>query len=168
MVIEQVHLIHIENTAVGCCQHSGFELLLTLLDSMFNIKCTYSPVLSSAYRQINDPHLPHCGFKLAILHLFKAVFTHLVFITGIASEHTPFYHFDLRQETCKRPHSRGFGSPFLPSYKDTTYLRIYSIQQQGFFHLFLPDNGSKRIWEYCVVFHEFSSFLCDCLIRNNR
>jgi len=64
---------------------------------------------------------------------------------GFTEERAIGYHLNQGEELSQSPHRDGFGCPLFPSKKHSPNLGIDGIEEQSLLHVFLPDNGAKRI-----------------------
>ncbi|MDQ4077253.1 MAG: hypothetical protein M3220_13520 [Chloroflexota bacterium] len=53
MVVEQVHLVHVEHAPVCVGKHAWLEALLTLPDGCLDVECTDDTILRGTDRQID-------------------------------------------------------------------------------------------------------------------
>jgi hypothetical protein len=73
MVVEQVHFIHVQDTAVSIRQHTGIKVAFAFLNGFFNIQCTNDAIFSRANVQVNETDAPLLNRRLftitiALLH----------------------------------------------------------------------------------------------------
>ncbi len=64
MIVEQVHLIDIEQAAIGRGQHARLEMPLALLDRLFDVERTHHAIFGGRDRQIDKGGRPDMGWDL--------------------------------------------------------------------------------------------------------
>mmetsp|Transcript_68807 Transcript_68807/g.108484 ORF Transcript_68807/g.108484 Transcript_68807/m.108484 type:complete len:239 (-) Transcript_68807:226-942(-) len=146
VVVQQIHLIHVQNPSVRFREQPGFESLLTLGQGLLDVNGTTNAVLCGAQRQINHGHLlvlqrqvfPSC---LAISHLLAHDFLLLRRgVVGVIGDTG-----DLGQQIHQGSDCRSLASPTIAHDHDSTNLGINDVQDQGQLHFRLSHDGGEWI-----------------------
>src|SRR5690606_13635707 len=100
VVVEEVHLIDVEDPAVHGGQDSGLDSLRPFPDGLLDVNCPDQTVLCYAERKVYHPNSPSGAFKGNTTgYLLRAMLAHLPFVLGIALERTALHHLYFRQES---------------------------------------------------------------------
>ena len=150
MVVQKVHLIHVQEVPVGLCQHSRLELLLPRLQDMLDIERSRDTVLGGAQRKLHDAHRLLCGIQPSVLReLFCAVGAEHVRVVRIAVERTSGNRRPRGQDLRQRTDGGGFGGALLSFDQRPADAGIDDIQEKGPFHVVLADDRDE--WEQKLI-----------------
>ena len=144
-IIQQVYFIHIQDATVRLGKDAWFIGFETFGNSLFYVQAAHHPVLCGTYRQVDHFHETFFSSDGPFFFTFLAFPAEFILVMGVAAICTSRDHFDLRQDLSQTPDRSGFGSSFLAPYQHSANGRIYCVQDQGTFHLFLAYNGCKGI-----------------------
>ena len=99
VIVQQVDLIHVEQTAVGCGQHARLEVALAPLDRFLDVERTDDAVFGRADGQIHEAGAPlRDRQRLAARQAVAAVVAEGLETARIAGEGAIGHHLDLGQQ----------------------------------------------------------------------
>ena len=128
MIIQQIHFIDIQDTAVCSCQYSGFKCPYPFFDGFFDVQCTNDPVFSSSKWKINNTgSFDHAFQFFTIFHTLIADIAHFAHIFRVTVKRTVDYYFYLGKHVIECPYCSGFCTSLLPPDQNTTDPRINGI-----------------------------------------
>ena len=157
MVVQEVHLVHVQEIPVGLCQHSRLELLLPRLQDMLDVERSRDTVLGGAQRQLHDAHRLLCGIQSSVLReLLGAVGAEHVWVIRIAVERTSRNRRPRRQDLRQGTDGGGFGGALLSFDQRPADAGIDDVQEKGPFHVVLADDRDE--WEQKLI-HDIHSWM---------
>ena len=144
MVVEQVHLIDVQQAAVGLGQQARLKRPHPLAQGLFNVDRAAKTIFGGPQRQVHHWHLARLD-RQALAPI--GAFTHLAAlqigivrraVVGVAR-----HHVDLGQQIGQGPDRRALAGAPVAHDHHAADARIDHIQQQGQLHLLLADDGGE-------------------------
>src|SRR5215207_2447137 len=144
MIIQQVDLVNIKQTAICACQHAWLKMTLAFLNGLFYIECPHHTV----FRRGNGQVYKGCRFDMGRKWIFS-IETFLTFCTPgvwllrVAAEAAVIYdsHFGEQCGQCTR--RSGFRCAAFTTDQHAADTRINSVQDERTFHALLSYDCSK-------------------------
>jgi len=141
VVFQQIHLVHVEEIAVGVAQEPGLEALFPVPQGMLDVQGSHKPVFGDAQGELHHPHLfPVPGERSRCL-AFPAVAAQVPF--RVALEAALPHRLQLRQELGQCPDRRALCGPLLAHHQQAADAWIYYIEYQGGLQFLLPHDCGK-------------------------
>ena len=145
VVVQQVHLVHVEDVPVGLRQHPRLEALGALLQRRLQVDGAHHPVLRGVDRQLHHPHPPgrHRQRVLAAAQPVPAVDAEMLGLLRVAAEVTAHDHALLGQEAGQRTYGgRLPGPPFSPN-EHAPHTGVDRVQAERELHALLTHDGAE-------------------------
>ncbi|GBD09941.1 hypothetical protein HRbin22_02203 [Candidatus Thermoflexus japonica] len=146
VIVEQIHLIHIQEAPVGHRQNPRLKPALPFLDRPLDVQGAHHTVLRGAHRQIHKTG-PAPGHRegLATGGPLLAEGAPGGRLMGIAGEGAIGHHIDFGEKGRQGAGGRGLGGAPFPADQHPADLRVNRAEHQGAFHPLLIDD--RRKWE---------------------
>ncbi len=144
VVIQQVHLVYVEQTPVRRRQHPWLELLSARLDGHLDIQRADHPVLCGAYRQVHETRGPVIARQvLPPGHALPTVVAEALGAVGVAAKGAIGYHVDLGQQRRQRSGRGRLGRTSLSTDKNAAYVGADRVEDQRCLHGVLANDGGE-------------------------
>ena len=143
VVLQQVHLVDIQEAAVGAGEQAGFERLLAAGQRAFQVERAHHPVLRRPQRHVDHGYRGHvlrCLAGRAVPALGAEPRLALRCAIVRASRH----HGHSRQQAGQRAHGGRLAGAAVAEHQDAAHRRVGGGDQQRLFHFVLADDGGKR------------------------
>ena len=141
MVVQQVDLVDVEDTAAGGGNETRLKAAATCLDGLFDVQRPHQPVLGGAHRQVDDADLSGNGGSVFSRRL--APLAQSLPVLGWAAVGAAAQDGDLGQQVGQGTDGSGLGRAFLATDEHAAYTGVDGVQDQGPFHRSLPDDGGE-------------------------
>ncbi len=140
MVLQEVHLVDVEEAAVGPGEQPRLEGPLAAGERPLQVERADDPVLGGAERQVDHRHGPRLGPALAAAGAVRAGGGGRLRVAGIgAAGHRPHR----RQQGGERPDRRGLAGAAIAQHQHAADQRIDRRDQQRLAHRILADEGRE-------------------------
>ena len=139
VVVEEVDLVDVEETAVGGGQQAGRVDDVAGTQRLPQVEGADHPVLGGAHRQLHQPCFPGGRHE----RVMGAVGAGGVGVGGVAAEAAPLDHGDGGQHRGERPYGRGLRGALLPADQHPADLRRHRGQHQGEREVLGADDGGE-------------------------
>src|SRR6266849_6281301 len=150
MIIEQVDLIYVEETTIGCRQQSWGEVADASCQCCCKIKATGNTIFAGIERERYQVHWPlndGVGFLVFVTSLtFAAHPLWGSWITEVRAVGNAGYG---RKQAGEGAYSRGFACTSTSADENTTNRWIDGVEDEGKPHFLLPNHSAQR--ECCHV-----------------
>ncbi len=138
VILQQVHLIDVQEAAMGARQQPGFKRLHAVRQRALEIQGADHPVLGGTQRQVHHRH--------GHLHALRlgdpaASLAQSGWLVGLAAVGTTGDGAHRRQECRERPHGRGLARAPIAEHENAADALVHGGDQQGELHLVLADDG---------------------------
>ncbi len=144
VVVQQVHLVNVEQAPVGRSQHARLELFPAGLDRHLDIQRADHPVLGGADRQIHEARGPVVARKaLPPGHPLAAIVAKPLGAGRIAAKGAIGYYVDLGQQCRQRSGRSRLGGAALSTDQNSAYVGADGVEDQRRFHRILADYGGE-------------------------
>ncbi len=128
MVVKEIDLIDIQDTAICCGKDSGFKCLYPFLYRFLDVKRANNPILGTTERQIDDSPLSGNDIEFpTIRHAPVADIAHLVRVIRITVKRAVPDHLNLGKQFCKSPNRCRLCSPLFAPYQNAPDLWVYGV-----------------------------------------
>ena len=147
MILEQIHFVDVEKTAVRARQQSGLERLLAIAQRFLDIERADHAILSGAEWQVDDRHTLLCHRQLAardVESTFPAFVAARAIRRRVAAIATPLHRLHAWQERRQRTDDGRFSRAAISKDKDAAHGRIDGRNEERQLHLLLTDNCTER------------------------
>ena len=136
VVVEEVHLVDVEDVAVGLGEHAGLELLLAALDRRLDVDRTDDAILGRVDGQLHDAHAaaPTRQRFAALAHASVHSEALQIGVIGRASVTAVGDDVKPGQEFCQRADGRRLRGPLLSADQHTADGGIDRVENEGLFH----------------------------------
>ena len=137
VVVEQVHLVHVEDAPVGGGNQPGLEAAAAGADGLLDVQRTHEAVLGCAHGQVNDAHLAGYGRG------FFSVRAEWLGIVRVATVRAATDDRDFRQQARQGAHGGGLGGALLAANQHAADAGVHSVQDERPLHRGLADDGGE-------------------------
>ena len=145
MIVEQVHLIHIQQAAVGLGQQARLKGPNPLTERFFDVDRAAQAIFRGPQGEIHHGHLAFLGGELLSLLVPEAHLAALeVGVRGGAVVGVAGHHVDLGEQVGEGSNRGGFARAPVSHDHHPANARIDHVEQKGQLHLLLPHDGSER------------------------
>ena len=141
MVVQQVDLVDVEDTAVGGGDESGFETAAAGLDGLLDVQRPHQPVLGGAHRQVDDADLSGNGGSVFSRRL--APLAQSLPVLGRAAVGAAAQDGDLGQQVGQGTDGSGLGRALLATDEHAAYTGVDGVQDQARFIALCPTMAVK-------------------------
>ena len=141
MVVEEVHLVDVQDPPVGGGDQTRFKVLLARLDGLLNIQGTHQAVFGSPNGQVNDADLAvgrgacPAGLLAPLAYFLRRA--------RFAAVGTTRNHRNLGQQGGEGTHGGALGGAFLAPHQHAADPGVDGVEQQRAFHRRLADDGGE-------------------------
>ena len=140
VVLQEVHLVDVEEAAMGRGEKAGLEHLLARDERPFEVERADDPVLRRSERKVHHRGRPPFGLGRA---LGPADGAGRCGRAGLAIVTATLAHRDGRQEGGQAAHGRRLAGSPVADHEDAAQSRLDGRKPQGAPHLVLRDDGGK-------------------------
>ncbi|KAF5036641.1 hypothetical protein DSECCO2_572960 [anaerobic digester metagenome] len=142
VVVEQVHLVDIEDPPVGGGKETRFERPDPSRNRSLQVDRADHPILGGTDGQGDHANRARLGLRGSLR--CPASLAPLLRTGGIAREGAPDMDLLGGEDFGECPHGRGLGRPLLTPDEHPADTRIDRVQHQGLLHQLLPDYRRER------------------------
>ena len=143
VVLEQVHLVHVEELAVGLGQNSRLEGPTTLAQRSLQVDRTDHPILGGTEGQLHHPGGPDRNRQSLPQGQPGSASLALLSTPGRAAVGAVQHPFLPGQDPGQRPHQGRLGGPPLAPDQDAAQLGVDHGQKQGQLHPLLANHPGE-------------------------
>ena len=144
VVVEQVHLIHVEQAAVGLGQQAGLKGAHAFAQGFLDVDGAAEAVFRCTEGQVHHRHLPRFGAQgFPLLHPLAHLTALQVGIAGRAVVGIAGDNVDVRQQISQGTDRGGFAGATVSHDHHAADARIDHVEKQGQLHLLLTDHRSE-------------------------
>mmetsp|Transcript_96626 Transcript_96626/g.269623 ORF Transcript_96626/g.269623 Transcript_96626/m.269623 type:complete len:446 (+) Transcript_96626:202-1539(+) len=152
VVVQEVHLVHVQNATVRLGKQSWLEGLLALRQGLLDVDGAAHAILCGSERQVDHRHLHRGDRKVLALPLATAdVVAHNVVLGRRGVVGVARHARDLRKEVHEGADRGRLAGATVTQDHDAADLRVDHIQEQGQLHLGLSHDGCEREDRPCVL-----------------
>jgi hypothetical protein len=144
VVVEQVHLVDVEDAAVGGGKQTRLETTLSVLERMLEVEGADESVLGRGDGEFDDPGRPGRDRERSLLRADAALVTQRMLVVGVAGEPAPVDHLDLRQDVGQGPDRGRLGRALVAAHQHAADARVDGVDQQGGLERLLTDDRGER------------------------
>ena len=147
MVLQQVHLVHVQEAAVGACQQAGLERLLAIPQRLLDVERPHHAILGGAEWQVDHRHGLVADGQLAlgdVQRTLAALVAARAIGTGITAIPAALHRLHARQQRGQRAHHGRLAGAAIAQHEHTTHGRIHRRDEQCELHLFLSYDCTER------------------------
>ena len=144
VVLQQVHLVDVEETPVGARQQARLEPLLAARQRAFQIERADDAVFRCAERQVHHGDRNGVALERRLAGGAAAVVAGVAEVFRIAVVGAALHRLHLRQELGERAHGGGLAGAAVAEHQHAPNRRIDRRDQKGKLHVVLADDGGKR------------------------
>ena len=145
VVVQQVDLVDIEDTAVDRREDARIDGYHPLTDRPLHVDGAHHPVFGHSEREVDDADSPAIRLQLLACSLLLSTGIADASVAGrIATVWAAPDHVDLGEHAGKRPDRGGLGRPFLAADEYAADSRVDGIEDECAFHYLLADDGGER------------------------
>ncbi len=145
VVVQQVHLVHVQKVAIGLRQHARLESAGSAADGRFQVDGPHQAVLGCVDGEVDDPHRYSADGERTVLGTPAAVGAPGLRCHGVTAVVAALHGVVVGQQARQPPHGGRLGRPPLPADEDAPDLRMDGVQQQSPLHRVLGHD--RREWQ---------------------
>ena len=145
MIVEEVHLIHIEQAAVGLGQEAWFKGPHALAEGFFNINRSAESIFCGAEGKVHHRHLPRfCGHAFVADQPFAHLAALQVWVCSGAVVGVSSHDINVGEKVRQRTDRGGFSRPTVAHDHHAADAWVDHVEEKRQLHLLLTDHRSKR------------------------